>query len=91
MNKEYNDLLIENMKLKDKLEQQRKEYQETYKDVREEIKDYKKQLEEKDKIIDDAIDLTNYMIKELDKRDMLHPAETELLEILERGKNVNSK
>ena len=51
MNKEYNDLFVENMKLKDKLEHQRKEYQETYKDVREEIKDYKKQLEEKDKVI----------------------------------------
>ena len=45
------------------------------------------QLEKKDKVIDEAIDLTNHMIKELDKRDMLHPAETELLEILERGKN----
>ena len=50
-----------------------------------------RELKEKDKVIDDAIGLTNHMIKELDKRDMLHPAETELLEILERGKNVNSK
>ena len=41
-------------------------------------------LEEKNKIINEAIGLINHMIKELDKRDMLHPAETELLEILER-------
>ena len=39
--KENAELFAENMKLKDKLEQQRKEYQETYKDVREEIKELK--------------------------------------------------
>lgn len=83
MNKEYNDLLIENIKLKDKLEQQRKEYQETYKDVREEIKDYKHQLEEKDKVIDEAI---NYINKH--RAGFIQPMKyIELSEILERGKN----
>lgn len=37
------ELLIENFKLKDKLEKQRKDYQETYKDVREEIKELQKE------------------------------------------------
>lgn len=40
------DLQVENFKLSNKLEKQRKEYQETYKDVRIEIKDYKKALNE---------------------------------------------
>ncbi len=40
------DLQVENFKLKDKLEKQRKEYQETYKDVREEIANLKQALNE---------------------------------------------
>lgn len=48
------------------------------------------QLEEKSKIINEAIGLINHIIKELDKRDMLHPAETELLKILERSNYVKN-
>lgn len=43
---EYNDLLKENFRLKNQLENKRKEYQETYKDVREELKELKKENEE---------------------------------------------
>lgn len=56
------DLQVENFKLKDKLEKQRKEYQETYKDVREEIKGYKEQLQQKDEVIEECIEsIQNFM------------------------------
>ncbi len=53
------DLQVENFKLKDKLEKQRKEYQETYKDVREEIKGYKEQLQQRDEVIEEILN-TSY-------------------------------
>ena len=67
------DLQVENFKLNDKLEKQRKEYQETYKDVREEIKDYKVQLKQRDEIIDEAIDHLDAFISDtnLSKYDVL--------------------
>ena len=45
LKRQLNEKIISEMKLRDKIEEQRKEYQETYKDVREEIKEYKRQLE----------------------------------------------
>lgn len=44
------------IKLKDRLEEQRKEYQETYKDVRVEIKEYKSQQKEFIEYLEDYID-----------------------------------
>lgn len=55
------DLQVENFKLKDKLEKQRKEYQETYKDVREEIKGYKEQLHQRDEVIKKIVSQVWYM------------------------------
>lgn len=50
------DLQVENYKLKDKSEKQRKEYQETYKDVREEIKDLKTKNNDLQQRIDETIE-----------------------------------
>ena len=88
MNKEDNETLKQFLKNYDKLMQDEKyqKYTSIMQFYHIRIKDLKHCLEEKQKIIDDAINLVKHMIKELDKRDMLHPAETELLEILERGK-----
>lgn len=46
LKRELNEKITSEMKLKDDLDKQRKEYQETYKDVREEIKEYKNQQKE---------------------------------------------
>lgn len=46
LKKQLNEKIVLKMKLKEELEDKRKEYQETYKDVREEIKDYKNQQKE---------------------------------------------
>ncbi len=46
LKKQLNEKIVLEMKLKEELEDKRKEYQETYKDVREEIKDYKNQQKE---------------------------------------------
>ncbi len=91
LQQQLEDGLRENFKLRDKLEQQRKEYQETYKDVREEIKDYKHQLKEKDKVIDEAIKYIKEHIQYYDDGEYSgYECEIDglkLWEILERGKN----
>ena len=46
LKRELNEKITSEMKLKDDLDKQRKEYQETYKDVHEEIKEYKNQQKE---------------------------------------------
>lgn len=53
------DLQVENYKLNDKAEKQRKEYQETYKDVREEIKDLKSKNQDLQQRIDKAMEYIN--------------------------------
>ncbi len=62
LQQENKGLFVENMKLKDKLEKQRKEYQKTYKDVREEIKELKQQnniLTEFEKWLEKTINYLN--------------------------------
>lgn len=46
LKRELNEKITSEMKLKDELDKQRKEYQAVYKDVRIEIKDYKNQQKE---------------------------------------------
>ncbi|HIQ90723.1 MAG TPA: hypothetical protein IAB27_03745 [Candidatus Coprosoma intestinipullorum] len=46
LKKQLNEKIALEIKLKEELEDKRKEYQEVYKDVREEIKDYKNQQKE---------------------------------------------
>lgn len=60
------NLQVENYKLKDKSEKQRKEYQETYRDVREEIKDLKTKNNDLQQRIDKAIWLLDLFISDTD-------------------------
>lgn len=68
------------MKLKDELESQRKEYQETYKDVREEIKEYKNQQKEFIEYLEDYIEVLKSQQENVNGLDIL---EEETLFILE--------
>lgn len=57
LKRELNEKITSEMKLKDDLDKQRKEYQETYKDVREEIKEYKNQQKEFIEYLEDYIEV----------------------------------
>ena len=60
------------MKAKDELEQQRKEYQETYKDVRVEIKGYKTQQKEFIEYLESEMILFQEHMKEIECSDRCH-------------------
>ena len=72
LKKQFNEKIILVMKLKEELEDKRKEYQEVYKDVRIEIKDYKNQqkefieyLEEKLNMCDGFLDTIKSDLEEI--------------------------
>ena len=62
LREQINMYLNNEYKLKDRLEKQRKEYQETYKDVRIEIKELKEKLEASEKARKEAIDYINFLV-----------------------------
>lgn len=64
LKEQINMYLNNEYKLKDRLEKQRKEYQETYKDVRIEIKELKEKLKASEKARKEAIELKHKFHKD---------------------------
>lgn len=90
LKKQLEEKIILEMKLKDKLEKQRKEYQEDYKDIRIEIKEYKSQQKEFIAYLENEIENCKYGEENYaDGDDMSYHNENELRkEILSKYKEI---